>query len=32
MFDEALEQGKLRAGGPPSAEELEEIRQMMIPK
>ena len=32
LYEEALESGRLRAGGPPSPEELEEIRQSLIPK
>ena len=31
-FDEALAQGKMRAGGPPTAEELKEMEEMMVPK
>ena len=32
MFDEAMKSGKLRAGGPPTAEELKEIEAMLVPK
>ena len=30
-MEEAIEQGKLRVGGPPSAEELKEIESSLIP-
>ena len=32
LFEEALAKGKLRAGGPPSPEELKEIEAMLVPK
>ena len=31
LLEEAIEVGKMRVGGPPTAEELEEIRNLMIP-
>ena len=31
LYEEALESGRMRPGGPPTAEELEEIRKLMIP-
>ena len=31
LYEEALETGRMRPGGPPTAEELEEIRKLMIP-
>ena len=32
MYEEALQKGKLRAGGPPTEEELKEIEALLIPK
>ena len=32
LYAEALENGLLKAGAPPTSEELEEIRQNLIPK
>ena len=32
LFQEAMAQGKLRAGGPPSQEELAEIEALLVPK
>ena len=31
LFQEALDNGKLKAGGPPTAEELLEIQQALLP-
>ena len=32
LFEEAMQAGNLKKGGPPSAEELKQIEELMLPK